>query len=148
MGKKALGDYFELKDHWHDSKWYTGNKDSKRRALESFSQFCSWCFEDRKKQPLVIVSAGHSIWFKSFFQVYLDAESKHAARSKKIVNCGVVAFNLERCVGVQGEMKYRIDEESIATLHGGFDKTKNYDSTKLRFPGGSATKLKFPGESV
>jgi len=140
---KALGESFKMADHLDlDPKLYKGNKGLDRRAIQSFREFCEWCFKQKDKS-VIIVSAGHSIWFKSFFQVYLDANSTHPAANKKIMNCGVVAFNLERGVGRDDSVdSYKIDEDSITTLHMGFEKKgkavdKDAGKTSLRFSKGS-----------
>ena len=66
---------------------------------------------------------GHSGWFRAFFDLYLPKALKdHPARLKKVVNCGVVAFTLQRGTGAGGRVGYRIAPESICVLYGGFGK--------------------------
>ena len=67
-----------------------------------------------------VVAVGHSGWFRSFFDVYLPrSAASHPARKRKIVNCGLVAFTLQRGT-VRGEIRYRIAPESVMALYGGF----------------------------
>ena len=39
-------------------------------------------------------SAGHSLWFKEFFKLYLPKKSNHLLKTNKMKNCGVVSFEL------------------------------------------------------
>merc|ERR1719324_1543007 len=63
---------------------------------------------------------------QDFFKVYISKSIAHHAKELKMVNCGVVAFNLEK-----GPMSYdknttgyRVDAGSISSLYGGFEKLK------------------------
>ena len=42
----------------------------------------------------VVVAGGHSIWFREFFKTYLPFDSECLGKKKKIVNCGMVSFDL------------------------------------------------------
>ena len=42
-----------------------------------------------------IIVAGHSLWFKEFFKLYLPKAADHTCKKKKIVNCGAVGFTLQ-----------------------------------------------------
>jgi hypothetical protein len=50
----------------------------------------------------------------------LPSASKHDAKSKKIVNCGVIAFELKKYEHEKKGVFYSIDENSIETVYGGF----------------------------
>ena len=63
---------------------------------------------------------GHSLWFKSFFQTFLPFTCTHEAKSKKIVNSGVVSFDLLGAEDDEGNMQFRIDPQSVRTIYGGF----------------------------
>lgn len=41
---------------------------------------------------------GHSLWFKSFFDVYLPKSADAVARKRKLANCACVAFTLQKGV--------------------------------------------------
>lgn len=46
--------------------------------------------------PQTVIALGHSLWFKSFFDVYLPKGADMTARKRKIGNCAVVALTLQR----------------------------------------------------
>jgi hypothetical protein len=51
----------------------------------------------------------------------LPYSSDHPSKSKKIVNTGVVAFQLQRYTDETGAvLGYRIEPNSIKTVYGGF----------------------------
>lgn len=102
-----------------------GNKGFGRKALKSMEEFNAWCFQ--RSEPIIIVSAGHSLWFKNYFKVYIEQSIKtHHAKDLKMVNCGVVAFNLEKGVMTYDahQTGYKVDAGSITSLYGGFEKQK------------------------
>mmetsp|Transcript_63626 Transcript_63626/g.138501 ORF Transcript_63626/g.138501 Transcript_63626/m.138501 type:complete len:362 (+) Transcript_63626:70-1155(+) len=107
--------------------FHTGSKPLNSHGAHRLEAFCAWVFSScapTAMQPNIVV-AGHSLWFRSFFQAYLPHSSYHECKHKKIVNCGVIAFDLEllqdRGCGVA---EYRVVPESIVSLHGGFEGKK------------------------
>ena len=46
--------------------------------------------------------------------------SNHEAKSKKIMNSGVVSFTLRQAVDEKGNYLYAIDPASINVIYGGF----------------------------
>merc|ERR1719329_1809018 len=76
-----------------DPRQSLGNKSLKSTALPRMEDFCAWCFE--RKESVIIVSSGHSLYFKNFFKVFMPKNAQHHAKEKKMVNCGVVSFKLE-----------------------------------------------------
>ena len=101
-----------------DGQFNSGNKplfDSS--GLKRMNEFAHWAFTSTacRDKPTVILG-GHSLWFREFFKAFLPTEKSHTCKTKKIVNCGIVAFDL-LCVGA----KYVIDPESIQVVYGGFE---------------------------
>jgi hypothetical protein len=118
---KELGKGFQPRQCL-DVSQSTGNKPLGSKALKRMESFCDWCFQ--REEQVIIVNAGHSLWFKNFFKVFLPKDNDHVAKNKKMVNCGVVAFNLERGIVDGKDTGYRVDPESVTTLFGGFEKEK------------------------
>lgn len=112
---KTTGDLMALFYRTRLDKLYnTGNKTLKEKAIKRHEQFTKWVF-DQNGVDCVIV-CGHSLWFREFFKSYLPKSSTHIGKTTKIVNCGVVAFDLYRDSRV-----VQIDEHSIKELYGGFE---------------------------
>jgi hypothetical protein len=104
-----------------DTSRYDGNKSVDSNGLVRLDAFCQYAFKDEATDGTdAIVAAGHSLWFRSFFQVYLPYEVDHVAKKKKLINGGIVGFTLERIETKENTFHYRIDPKSITTLHGGF----------------------------
>lgn len=106
-----------------------GNKGLASHGAHRLEAFCDWVFSPcgpAAMQPNIIVS-GHSLWFKTFFQAYMPHTSYHACKHDKIMNCGVIAFDLELIqYAAGGPVEYRIVPESVSTLYGGFEKAKSH----------------------
>lgn len=95
-----------------------GNKPINTNGLIRMMEFCDFVFSGSVKEEYIIVG-GHSIWFRYFFQNYLPYSVHHDAKKKKIVNCGIVAFDLLKADTKRGS-KYMIDPKSIKIVYGGF----------------------------
>lgn len=146
--ENTLGSEFKASE-FLDASETAGNKGFKRKAVKSMEEFCDWCF--KQPEPVIIVSAGHSLYFKNFFRTFLPKKIDHHAKDKKMVNCGVVAFNLQK-----GVLEYdphwtgfKIDGNSVTTLYGGFEKFSEKEtaaSRALKMPArqASGTKSKAP----
>lgn len=101
-----------------------GNKPLGSTGLQRMQEFCGWLFnsETARDRSTVIVG-GHSLWCREFFKTYLPHSSSHAAKTKKIVNCGVVAFDI---IAING--RYVVDPDTLEVVYGGFEekhKSKN-----------------------
>ncbi len=107
-----------IKDVYDASESF-GNKTYSFNGIKRLRAFNEWVF---KRDESIIIVGGHSIWFRSFFQTFLPFSSTHDAKKKKIVNSGVVAFELSSVQDTDGSYIYRIAPESVLTLHGGFEK--------------------------
>ena len=102
----------------YDPSGNTGNKTSYFNGVRRLNSFNEWAF---KRDEDMIIVGGHSLWFKYFFQMYLPHSSNHECKSKKIVNSGIVSFELERWEDAEGKaLGYRVDPDLIATIYGGF----------------------------
>jgi hypothetical protein len=84
-------------------------------------EFCNFVFNsDTCSSAKAVILGGHSLWFREFFKLYLPASSCHESKTKKIVNCGVIAFDLI----TSGENEYAVDPDSIEVVYGGFEEKK------------------------
>lgn len=95
----------------------TGNKTLGNKGKDRIEEFNKWAFECEED---TIIVGGHSLWFKSYFNLYLPYSSTHKAKTDKITNSGVIAFTIHKSAG--GGKDYFIDPESIETVYGGFTK--------------------------
>ena len=82
------------------------------------TDFCDYVFTLKEDH---IICGGHSIWFRSFFRTFLPNTIDHVSKTRKIVNCGVVAISLMKATTQSGKSCYMIDPQSIKVVHGGFD---------------------------
>jgi hypothetical protein len=105
---------------YYDVSENFGNKSKSFTGIKRMKAFADWVFT---RPEDVIITSGHSLWFKFFFGEYLPHSSTHIAKSTKIVNSGVVSFVLSRGT-LDGAAVFFIEEESINTLFGGFEVKK------------------------
>lgn len=114
-----------------DVSQHTGNKPLGGTGGQRLHAFAKWAFESAfpsstgHSSPCIIVG-GHSLWFRSFFREFIPtnatAEYCVAAKNKKMMNGGAVAFTL-RCVpGEDGHKQYKILPESVRVVFKGFSK--------------------------
>lgn len=104
-----------------DTKLHTGNKSLKSNGLIRLKQFCQDMFDDEKLPKSTIIAAGHSLFYRSLFQVFLPRGVEHIGKKKKIVNGGVVMFTLREATS-EKKKEYMIDPSSIVVVYGGFGK--------------------------
>lgn len=102
-----------------DMSLHTGNKPLNTNGLKRMRDFCDFVFSSSVKERYIVVG-GHSIWFRSFFRTFLPHNMEHPGKSKKVVNCGVVAFTLIKVVRKSGQPTYMIDPKSVDVVYGGF----------------------------
>lgn len=115
----ALGKVF-------DPSLNKGNKDPKTanvyRRIDEFAQRMFGASGSlptpQGGRPSQIIVVGHSLWFRTFFQRFLPADSTHISKKKKMQNCAAVAFDFVVTAG--GALE--VDEGSIECLHLGFQK--------------------------
>ncbi|CAM9756757.1 unnamed protein product [Discosporangium mesarthrocarpum] len=99
-----------------DAEFNKGTKGLDNTGMRRMSEFCEWA---SRRQEDTVVCLGHSLYFRSYFRTFLPQACIHKAKSKKIVNCGIVAFTLHRGA-YAGRAAYLIDPDSITTVYGGF----------------------------
>jgi hypothetical protein len=108
----------DIFDNQTDMSFYTGNKPITSYGLKRMNAFCEYVFSNNVKEGHLIVG-GHSIWFRSFFNMFLPFSVQNQSKSKKIVNGGVVAFDLMKADTNRGP-RYMIDPKTIRIVYGGF----------------------------
>jgi len=111
-------DFQEIFDSQTDMSLYTGNKPLNTNGLKRMQDFCEFVYSPSVKENNVIVG-GHSIWFRSFFNMFLPYSVHHVSKNKKIVNGGIVTFELMKADTRRGP-KYMIDPKTIKVVYGGF----------------------------
>jgi len=104
-----------------DASANAGQKSLNRKGDDALREFAAWSMNESAE---VIIAGGHSIWFREFFKHFLPSNSTCEGKKKKIINCGVVAFDLQFGTHpVHGEM-YAINPSSVKVIRGGFEKSK------------------------
>jgi broad specificity phosphatase PhoE len=101
-----------------DASANAGNKALGAPGCTRLHDFCQWAAERPEK---TIIVAGHSLWFRSFFQLFLPAAVEHPSKKHKLVNCGVAGLTLQVLRDAHGQERYRIDPASIVVVYGGFE---------------------------
>lgn len=94
-----------------------GNKSVFRRAYKDFLQFNEWVFT--RKEDTIIV-AGHSLWFKQYYKMFLPRDCDHDAKKFKMVNAGAIGFELTRGTTDNDNTHFRIDPGTMTTIYGGY----------------------------
>jgi len=105
-----------------DTRYHTGNKSIDSNGLIRLNQFCADIFDSSKLPKSNIIFAGHSLFFRSFFQVYLPRGMEHVSKKKKLVNGGTVMVTLREATLGNGRKEYMIDPKSVVMVYGGFGK--------------------------
>jgi broad specificity phosphatase PhoE len=109
-----------------NSKDSHGNKPVFGTGLQRLESFCEWAHNQEEE---VIICAGHSLWFKHFFNTYLPKSAAgHDALDCKMKNGGCVAFDLER--GKVGDVFVNRASADITIVEGGFDNKKKKSKAK------------------
>ena len=102
-----------------------GNKTTAFNGLKRLKAFNEWAFN---RDEDVVIASGHSLWFKYYFLTYLSHGSTHDAMCTKIVNGGAVACVVHRGTMVNADGTtttcYKVEEDSIVPVYGGFEKKK------------------------
>lgn len=102
----------------YDTSANFGNKTYAFYGAKRLQAFCEWAFQQKDVDTIIV--GGHSLWFKYFFQTYLPHHFNHDAKTKKLTNSGMVAFELHAHELESGEEGFRIDPDSLATVYGGY----------------------------
>ena len=97
-------------------------------GLKRWEQFSDWVFNsDTARDKSKIIACGHSLWIREMMKFLLPANFNHSIKQNKIVNCGVIAFDLVDC----GGGKYAIDPVSVQSVVGGFE-GRSYEMKNLK----------------
>lgn len=100
-----------------DTSLHTGNKPIKTNGLLRMNAFNEFVYSNVSENHVIV--GGHSIWFRSYFRTYLPYSIDHVSKTRKIVNAGVVAFDLLKLQTPKGN-KFMVDPKSIRVVYGGF----------------------------
>jgi hypothetical protein len=111
-------DFQEIFTNQIDMSLHIGNKPVNTNGLKRMLEFCDFIYTPSVKENNIIVG-GHSIWFRSFFRTFLPYSVRHDAKDKKMVNGGIVTFELMKASTKSGP-KYMIDPKTIKVVYGGF----------------------------
>lgn len=114
----SMCDYPKLLSSQVDVSLHVGDKPINTNGLQRMQEFCDFCFSPSVNEDYIIVG-GHSIWFRSFFNMFLPFSVHHVAKNKKIINGGIVTFDLLKAETKRGP-KYMIDPKTIQVIYGGF----------------------------
>lgn len=121
----ALENVGDILPHFYetrlDSMLNHGNKTVQTKAEHRQERFVRWVFE--RKEETIIVS-GHSLYFREFFKSYLPKNVQtgiaNDAKTKKIQNCGAIAFDFYQI----DPQNHRVDNSSIKEIYLGFEDKK------------------------
>ena len=105
-----------------------GNKGLCSTGYPRMKQFCQWAMD--QKESVIIVSAGHSLWFKNFFKIFLRKSSNHHSKTLKMKNCAAVSFSLVEGT-IDGGTHFTITEDSFCEIFEGFKGKKMAPPRKL-----------------
>ena len=111
-------DFQHLFDTQMDMSEHTGNKPLNTNGLKRMNDFCEYVFSSAHNEDYFI-ACGHSIWFRSFFRMFLPYSVHHPSKDKKIVNCGIIVCELMKAETRQGP-KYMVDPKTIQVVYGGY----------------------------
>jgi hypothetical protein len=116
-------------ERYYNASENDGDKPVNSHGIDRIREFCQWCFE--RDEP-TIIAAGHSLYFRYFFDTFLPKSSAHEARRDKMENCAVISFTLYRAKPSKSGAKYhyRIDEQSIKADYLGFEQPKKKKAKK------------------
>jgi hypothetical protein len=90
-----------------------GLKSTGKLRIETFNKWLFDCSHD------TIIVGGHSLWFKYYYNLCLPYSTEHTAKTNKMVNSGVIAFDIYKS---NSQNKFCIDPASIDVVYGGFEK--------------------------
>lgn len=124
---EELDAFGKTKESFHPERYYDarendGDKPVSSQGISRIKDFAAWCFE--REEPTV-VAAGHSLYFRYFFDTFLPKKSLHESRINKMENCAVVSFSLHKGKTKSGKTWYSIDESSINASYLGFEQKKS-----------------------
>ena len=104
-----------------DTQYHMGNKSLNSTGLIRLNEFVSDVFSPKCDKD-VVIAVGHSLFFRSFFQLFLPRNVEHISKKKKLVNGGTVRVTVGEVTLEDGKKVYMIDPKSIVVVYGGFGK--------------------------
>lgn len=116
--KSTVCNFQKIFSNQTDMSFHTGNKPLNTNGYKRMLEFCELVFSDACAEEYVIVG-GHSIWFRYFFNMFLPFSVELVCKKKKIVNGGIVTFELMKAETRRGP-KYMIDPKTVKVVYGGF----------------------------
>jgi hypothetical protein len=117
MASTIGGDFAQILSKHVDVSMHTGNKPITTNGKIRMNEFCNLMFTLKENH---IICGGHSIWFRAFFRTYMPYTIDHICKTRKVVNCGVIAFSLLKATK-GAESIYMIDPQSVRVIYGGFE---------------------------
>jgi broad specificity phosphatase PhoE len=105
-----------------DTQYHGGNKALDSTGLIRLNQFVADIFSPKCGDKDTIIAVGHSLFFRSFFQMFLPRSVEHISKKKKLVNGGTVMLTLGEVTLSDGTKVYMIDPKSVVVVYGGFGK--------------------------
>mmetsp|Transcript_12307 Transcript_12307/g.15990 ORF Transcript_12307/g.15990 Transcript_12307/m.15990 type:complete len:315 (-) Transcript_12307:262-1206(-) len=67
-------------DRYYNCSENHGNKEIKSSGYKRLVEFCDWCFDEKQDEYDNIIAAGHSLYFRFFFQYFLPKASTHVSK--------------------------------------------------------------------
>lgn len=103
-----------------DTSENSGNKALDSNGFVRMQAFNQWLFNKAGFETVIV--AGHSLWFRSYFETYLPHSFHHAGKKKKMQNGAIVTMTVDCFTMEDGEEVYMIQPDSIQEVHRGFKK--------------------------
>jgi hypothetical protein len=105
-----------------DGQWNDGNRPLiQGNVYQRFTAFNNWVLNETSHESSLVV-CGHSLWLKEYMKCFLPKNSKILAKSKKISNCGILAFDL-----VEFKGKCFVDPSSVQLIRGSYEGVKQVE---------------------
>jgi len=111
-------DYKRIFETQVETKLHNGNKAVNSNGLKRMNEFCAIAFDQIEKDTIIV--GGHSLWFRSFFRMFLPHKFVHICKKKKLINGGVASFTLCKVTADGGDEHFMIDSETVGVIHGRF----------------------------
>jgi len=112
-------DIFKFYNGRTDVTLWKGDKPVRESGLSRLLEFNDWLFGQPSDH--VVIAAGHSLWFRSYFRTFLPHSSHHKSTVKKMKNCAVVRLTVYCISDGDGNRHYKIEESSILEAYLGFE---------------------------
>ena len=98
-----------------DPRINTGSKPVSLTGSKRIELFAQWLFSQKES---TIVASGHSLYFKTFLNVYLPKSFDHVCKRKKMKNAGVITFDIVQ----DSKGSVMILQDTLTTLYLGYCK--------------------------